>query len=264
MPREAPSALYRQRFLQATANGAVTTPGAPGPRHPEKHRAAGISAGTESGPPSGAWRSVRGFGADGEKTPKCPVSSQTGRTSLAPAFSSGTPQTACQIGSTHRHPAEGAIPYAEYLRIICVDRKRALDLSIDPVKTRRIPLAVTALMALVLLSGCSGSPPPDVISQAVDWQLRQTIGGGGSNPLFQSYQITNKYVEDSTVGNTFVYDYEAKCIITGVQTILSESGGQRSRWYSDPSLFNGTLKSFDGSVGLIKKGNAWYFRNTER
>ncbi len=119
-------------------------------------------------------------------------------------------------------------------------------------------------MALVLLSGCSGSPPPNVISQAVDWQLRQTIGGGGSNPLFQSYKITNKYVEHSRGEDTFVYDYEAKCVTTGVETTISESGGQRSRWYSDPRASNGTLRSFDGSVSLVKKGNTWYFRNTQR
>ncbi len=90
--------------------------------HPRKHRAAGISGGKESGPPSGAWRSVRGFEADGGKMPKCPVSWRTGRRSHRPAFSSKMRRTACQIGSAHRHPAECAIPYAEYLALTEAER----------------------------------------------------------------------------------------------------------------------------------------------
>ncbi len=127
LARQAPCPLYHGRFLQT-----LTIPCAPVRRHPEKHRAVGISAGTASGPPFGAWRFVLGFEADGGKMPKCPVSSQTAHKSCHPAFSAGKRRTACQIGSAHRHHAEGAIPYAEYLRIICVDRKRALDLSIGP------------------------------------------------------------------------------------------------------------------------------------
>lgn len=81
-------------------------------------------------------------------------------------------------------------------------------------------------------------PPKNEISQAINWDLSDRIRGGGQ--LFQSYQISNKYKRMIDGEKFYIYDYSAVCPLTE------------------------GLKTFTGSVALVKRGKIWYWQRNVR
>ena len=125
------------------------------------------------------------------------------------------------------------------------------------------------MLAVVTVTGCSdfSSPPQDEIDKGVNWALSAVIDWNyRDRNLFESYKITNHYAE----GETYVYDFEADCLVHKVFRAgeFSQSTGWAQAVPKEDARadeFNGgDIHKFKGTFTLIKKGDVWYRQETIR
>jgi hypothetical protein len=124
----------------------------------------------------------------------------------------------------------------------------------------RKSLCLLGFLAVSLAAGCSrlAEPAQADIDQAVDWKLDQIIRrNDSSRRLYDSYKITNHYVEKRGDDRRFVYDFEAKARVT--QWNYTDGGS----FYKE-DLQQGIVTTFNESVTLTKKGEKWYCGSTTR
>lgn len=121
----------------------------------------------------------------------------------------------------------------------------------------------------LLFIGCSvaSSPQKAEIDQAVDWVLGQLIRREDkSTPLSDSYRVTNQYQEQRGNETAFVYDFDAECrVVLNPSSFDNYGRTYPAQWVqpTDPRS-PAQHRSFQGSVTLVKKGQKWYFRKTQR
>lgn len=128
---------------------------------------------------------------------------------------------------------------------------------------------MAAAMVLVLLSGCGGAPPPkENIDYGVNWALSYRIQWSDkSRNLFDSYKITNQYVEKKDSEKHYVYDFEAQ---VPIEDMSPPGQSFPNRWFQINTLDNPTpddrkkIVTLSGSFTLSKKGNDWYCSETVR
>jgi hypothetical protein len=129
-------------------------------------------------------------------------------------------------------------------------------------------LAAVAVLVTVLLSGCGAQPPKANIDYGVNWAISSQLEWADkTRDLFDSYKITNRYVEKSGEGKNYVYDYEAQCPVED----FSPPGQSFPRfWHQINTVDNPTpddrrkTVTITGSFTLTKKGNEWYCSATIR
>ena len=122
------------------------------------------------------------------------------------------------------------------------------------------------LILAMTMQGCGDAPPPKTnIDYGVNWALSYRIQwkDKGRN-LFDTYKITNQYVEKKDSEKHYVYDFEAQCSIAlGPFTM---DGGRV--WMQKSTGGTGELDNqnvtLTGSFTLTKKGNEWYCSETIR
>ena len=121
------------------------------------------------------------------------------------------------------------------------------------------------LLTFAGITGCSVPPPPptEEIDKGVNWSLSgMIIWEYKDRNLFERYEITNHYVEKRNDGVAYIYDFKASCVVMNfgdkwMQAFYLGEGPNKNG-------FIGEDHSFKGTFTLIKKGNAWYRKETIR
>jgi hypothetical protein len=129
------------------------------------------------------------------------------------------------------------------------------------------------LLATIGITGCSlsSSPPKSEVDKGVNWALSAVIDWNYQDRnLFESYKITNQYTEKRTDGAAYIYDFEADCLVHGVNRVseFGQSPGWAQALPKDDSrtdkFSGGDIHHFTGTFTLIKKGDQWYRQETVR
>lgn len=121
-----------------------------------------------------------------------------------------------------------------------------------------------AVLTAMFLVGCGDeSPPKTNVDYGVNWALSSQIQWKDKQrDLFDSYKITNHYVERKEDENHYVYDFEAQCTIE--QGPFTMDGGRVIMQNGTSGERNGQAATLTGSFTLTKKGNEWYCSQTVR
>ncbi len=129
--------------------------------------------------------------------------------------------------------------------------------------------SLLVLWLLVGITGCSvsSSPPTEEIDKGVNWALSARIDWNyRDRSLFDSYKVTNHYIEKRPDGEAHIYDFEADCLVRQILHV-GQSGSTPAWSQAQPNgdkFTSGKIEKFKGTFTLIKKGNSWYRQDTIR
>ena len=108
------------------------------------------------------------------------------------------------------------------------------------IKSRKLRLFLlpVLLIQIACISGCGSSPSDEVIKEAASWSSGLQQIAKESNLTFKEFKVTNKYEKKIHDENVYVYEYEG---------IWHQTDGK------------GSDQPMSGTVGIIKRGEKWYF-----
>jgi hypothetical protein len=122
----------------------------------------------------------------------------------------------------------------------------------------------------------SPAPPKSEVDEAVNWSLSvhrvDKYEPNSRKNWFESYTIANTYTETRDGHIEFVYDYKAQ--VPAAAGLWEGDGSKPIAWQTPKGRYNlarddtpsGDIKiiTIEGSVTLMKKGEAWYCKDTKR
>ena len=113
-------------------------------------------------------------------------------------------------------------------------------------------LLLVFLIQVFLISGCTPSPPNDIIKEAAVWVIPYCMGGF-SNPS----RLADVYAQSYADGNLQIEEFKVKNKYE--QTI----NGEKYTVYDFDIryIMRATTGSVSGSVAMIKRGNSWKWRH---